>query len=151
MFRYIGKINGKREFLTGIEAKLYIKYGEKAVIERRKLNETKIEDGIEEPSNEIDEEELVIVDDDPNKVKYWLHGLYKCPYCGEEIPTSYQRYGIARYRNNTTNPYVRDYAVKKILKPACSFNCARKTIDRLNKERSKEEIKNKIYYDRYSK
>lgn len=69
-----------------------------------------------------------------------------CPYCNEPITITQVTFGIVKKMKKREN--YKDVKLKR-LEDACGWNCSRKQIDKLNANRTEEEIAKGIYYDRF--
>ena len=70
--------------------------------------------------------------------------MIKCPYCNEDMDLYQIRYKIVKVRFNKEGNIVRS----KIMPSACGWNCSRRAIDKMNSERTQEEIDKGVEYRR---
>ena len=84
---------------------------------------------------------------DDNRAYLTASRLRKCPYCDEYITATQVTYKIVKTKPNKYD-CIKSYTVIKRLKDACGWNCSRQVIDKLNAERTEEEISRGIEYRR---
>lgn len=85
--------------------------------------------------------------DDDNRHYLSVSSERKCPYCDEKITATQVTFRIIKTKPNRKD-CVKGFSIIKRLEDSCGWNCSRRVIDKLNAERTEEEIKKGIEYRR---